>query len=55
MPVFNYKARAANGSLEEGALTATTREGALRELTDAGVFPTQLGEAQAPAPAAERA
>ena len=53
MPVFNYKARAADGASQTGSLTAPSRESALRELTQAGVFPTELVQTEGGASSAQ--
>ncbi|WAC19900.1 type II secretion system F family protein [Luteolibacter sp. SL250] len=55
MPVFSYKALAANGSVTTGEIDATDRPEALRLLDKKGLQPVNLRESAAAAPAAAKA
>jgi general secretion pathway protein F len=55
MPVFAYKALAANGSVTTGEIDASDRPEALRLLDKKGLQPVNLRESAAAAPAASKA
>jgi general secretion pathway protein F len=55
MPVFSYKALAANGSVTTGEIDATDRPEALRLLDKKGLQPVNLRESAAAAPAVSKA
>ena len=44
MPLFQYKALAANGAMSEGQLEATDRQGAFAQIAGLGLRPVSLSE-----------